>query len=54
MAELLRPQYKDISAIYAGEFENMTQTVVPLDELVAVRERLVGLIHEGLTDDAKT
>ena len=53
IAELLRPQYKDISAIYAGEFENMTQTVVPLDELVAVRERLVGLIHEGLTDDER-
>lgn len=53
MAELLRPQYKDISAIYAGEFENMTQTVVPLDELVAVRERLVGLIHVGLTDDER-
>tara|TARA_B110000967_G_C18760478_1_gene497558 strand:+ start:155 stop:1069 length:915 start_codon:yes stop_codon:yes gene_type:complete len=53
MAELLRPKYKDISAIYAGEFENMTQTVVPLDELVAVRERLVALIHEGLTDDER-
>lgn len=53
MAELLRPQYKDISAIYAGEFESMTQTVVPLDELVAVRERLVGLIHVGLTDDER-
>ena len=53
IAELLRPQYKDISAIYAGEFENMTQTVVPLDELVAVRERLVGLIHKGLTDDER-
>ena len=53
IAELLRPQYKDISAIYAGEFENMTQTVVPLDELVAVRERLVGLIHVGLTDDER-
>ena len=53
MAELLRPKYKDISAIYAGEFENMTQTVVPLDELVSIRERLVGLIHEGLTDDER-
>jgi hypothetical protein len=53
MAELLRPQYKDISAIYAGEFENMTQTVVPLDDLVSIRERLVGLIHEGLTDDER-
>jgi predicted nucleotidyltransferase component of viral defense system len=43
MAELLRPQYKDISAIYAGEFENMTQTVVPLDDLVSIR----------LTDDER-
>lgn len=53
MAELLRPQYKDISAIYAGEFANMTETDVPLEELVAVRERLVELIHQGLTDSEK-
>lgn len=50
MADLLRPQYKDISAIYAGEFANMTETDVPLEELLAVRERLVELIHQGLTE----
>ncbi|WP_067866182.1 nucleotidyl transferase AbiEii/AbiGii toxin family protein [Neptuniibacter marinus] len=53
MAELLRPQFKDISAIYAGEFANMAETDVPLEELVAVRERLVELIHQGLTDSEK-
>ena len=31
----------------------MTQTVVPLNELVAVRECLVELIHEGLTDNER-
>lgn len=53
MAELLRPQFKDISAVYAGEFANMAETDVPLEELVAVRERLVELIHQGLTDSEK-
>ena len=53
MAELLRPQFKDISAIYAGEFANMAETDVPLEELVAVRECLVERIHQGLTDSEK-
>ena len=53
IAELLRPQYKDISAIYAGEFANMAETDVSLEELVAVRERLVDLIHQGLTENEK-
>lgn len=53
VAELLRPQFKDISAIYAGEFANMAETDLPLDELLAVRERLVELIHQGLTDSEK-
>ncbi len=53
MAELLRPQYKDISAIYAGEFASMAETDVSLEELEAVRERLVELIHQGLTDTEK-
>lgn len=54
MAELLRPQGKDISAIYAGEFANMAEMDVPLEELVAARERLVELIHQGLTDSEKS
>jgi len=53
MAELLRPQYKDISTIYAGEFASMAETDVPLEELVAVRGNLVELIHQGLTDNEK-
>ena len=53
MAELLRPRYKDLSATYAGEFANMAETDVPLEELVAVRERLVELINQGLTDSEK-
>lgn len=53
IAELLQPQFKDISAIYAGEFANMAIRDVRLDELVAVRERLVELIHQGLTDNDK-
>jgi len=53
MTELLRPQFKDISAIYAGEFANMAETDIPLEELVTVRERLVELIHQGLTDSEK-
>ena len=53
MAELLRPQFKDISAVYAGEFVNMAEIDVPLEELVVVRERLVDLIHQGLTDSEK-
>ncbi|MDA7853072.1 nucleotidyl transferase AbiEii/AbiGii toxin family protein [Porticoccaceae bacterium] len=53
MAELLKPQYKELSAIYAGEFANMAETDVPLEELVAVRERLVELIHQVLTESEK-
>jgi hypothetical protein len=53
IADLLRPHYKDISAIYAGEFANMAEKDVPLEELVVVRERLVELIHQGLTDSEK-
>jgi len=53
MAELLKPQYKELSAIYAGEFANMAERDVPLEELVAVRERLVELIHQGLTESEK-
>lgn len=53
MAELLRPKYKEIAAIYDGEFANMSEKDVPLDELIAVRERLVELIHQGLTDSEK-
>ncbi len=54
MAELLSPQFKDITATYEGEFTNMAETDVPLVELEAVRMRLVDLIHQGLTDSEKS
>ena len=53
MVELLRPQYKDISSSYLGEFTNMAAVDIPLDELIAVREQLVALIHIGLTESEK-
>ena len=53
MAELLRPQFKDIAAIYDGEFASMAKKHVPLEELISVRERLAALIHQGLTDDER-
>lgn len=54
MAELLSPQFKDITATYEGEFTNMAETDVPLVELEAVRMHLVDLIHQGLTDSEKS
>ena len=53
IAELLRPQYKDLSDIYAGEFANMAGIHVTLAELETVRERLVTFIHQGLSDTEK-
>lgn len=54
MSELLRPQYKDISVTYTGEFNNMAVKDVPLEELLEVREQLVVLIHQGLTKNEKS
>jgi len=53
MAELLSPQLKDFSSIYEGEFANMAEKDVPLEELVSVRARLIKLIHQDLTDDER-
>ncbi|MCK5530966.1 MAG: nucleotidyl transferase AbiEii/AbiGii toxin family protein, partial [Halopseudomonas aestusnigri] len=49
IAELLRPHFKDISAVYEGEFRNMADQDIPQAELEAVREQLVRLIHTSLT-----
>ena len=54
MAELLRPQLKDISAIYEGEFANMAEKEVPIEELLEVRAQLIELINKGLTMDEKS
>ncbi|WP_156312436.1 nucleotidyl transferase AbiEii/AbiGii toxin family protein [Marinagarivorans algicola] len=39
--------------IYAGELAHIAETNVPLEELVAVRERLIELIHQALIDSEK-
>jgi len=54
MAELLRPQYKDISKVYSAEFANMAPTTLSLNDLLAVRERLVDTIHQELTASEKS
>ncbi|PWK53912.1 nucleotidyl transferase AbiEii/AbiGii toxin family protein [Pleionea mediterranea] len=54
MAELLQPKLKDISAIYEGEFANMAEKDIPLEELLNVRTKLIKLLHEDLTTDEKT
>ncbi|MGD9924791.1 MAG: nucleotidyl transferase AbiEii/AbiGii toxin family protein [Pseudorhodoplanes sp.] len=53
MAELLRPTRKDIAGIYEGEFLRMSQIEVSLDDLLAVRERLIADINKALTDDQR-
>lgn len=41
MAEVLAPTRKDISGEFLRGFEGMTETPIPLDELLAARERLI-------------
>lgn len=53
IAELLRPNFKDISGLYEGEFRSMAQEDVPLHELETTRERLVDLIHASLTEQER-
>jgi len=53
MHELLAPQFKDISKVYAGEFVGMAHEEVPLEALRETRQRLVLQIREGLDPDEK-
>lgn len=53
MHELLNPNFKDITDIYANEFENMTRERVELAELLEARTQLVQQIHQLLTDADK-
>ena len=55
MAELLRPQYKDISAIYAGEFgKSVTQSSGAIEmSWWQLESAWWGLCHVGLTDDER-
>ncbi|RWM18563.1 nucleotidyl transferase AbiEii/AbiGii toxin family protein [Mesorhizobium sp.] len=53
MAELLQPTHKDIAGIYEGEFARMSQIEVSLEELLAVRERLISDLNKALTEDQR-
>jgi hypothetical protein len=46
--EVLSPKLRDISLDYEGAFKGMTAHSVELDQLLAVRERLINDIQQGL------
>jgi predicted nucleotidyltransferase component of viral defense system len=50
IAELLNPGIKDIKQIYAGEFANMSEEEVSLEELEEIRVFLIELINVELTE----
>ena len=53
IAELLRPNFKELAALYDGEFKNMAEQEIPLAELEETRSRLVALINASLTDEER-
>jgi len=53
IVELLDSRYKDLGQIYQGEFLNMTEIAVSLEELEATREQLTGLVRTTLSNDEK-
>lgn len=53
IAELLRPQFKDISGLYKGEFVNMTEKNLTQNELEDARQKLVEVINASLTDQER-
>lgn len=50
--ELLEPSLKDLAKDYKGDFEEMTVETVPLDSLLAARERLIEEIAARTRDAA--
>lgn len=51
--EVLFPPLRDIRHDFAHNFQGMTAEPVPLDALLAARERLVREIQQGLDDDER-
>ncbi|AMV08628.1 nucleotidyl transferase AbiEii/AbiGii toxin family protein [Xanthomonas citri] len=51
--EVLFPQLRDIHHDYAHNFQGMTTEPVPLDALLAARERMVREIQQGLDDNER-
>ncbi|MDN7125294.1 nucleotidyl transferase AbiEii/AbiGii toxin family protein [Pseudidiomarina sp. 1APP75-32.1] len=54
ISELLRPNFKDITALYEGEFKSMADIDVPLVELMAAREEIVKRMHATFTDEERS
>lgn len=53
MNEMLNPVRKDFRQVYEQEFAWMVAEQVSYDELLQVRERLIGAIREALTENDK-
>ena len=53
MAELLNPNRKDIAGIYENEFIQMAETEISLEDLIAVREKLIYDINNDMTDNER-
>lgn len=53
IAELLNPVCKDIKPLYEGEFIQMAEESVSLDELESTREELIRLINTELKEEEK-
>lgn len=53
IAEMLSPNRLDMRPAYEGEFANMAETHVPVEELEDVREELIRILHRDLTEDEK-
>lgn len=53
MHELIKPNLKDLTAVYQSEFKGMTSDNVPLDSLYKARTDLIHEIHKALTEDER-
>jgi predicted nucleotidyltransferase component of viral defense system len=53
IAELLKPVRKDFKRLYEGEFVQMEQELVSLEELERTREQLIHLVNASLTEREK-
>ena len=53
MAELLKPNLKDIKETYENEFVQMTALEISLEELLETRKRLISEINETITAEEK-
>lgn len=50
MVELIKPNLKPLREAYQREFETMTSSHVPVEQLAETREQLISTLHNMLTD----